>query len=57
MADNKPDVKISMERKELAKRFPPVPPTFSTIHDSDMAVPTRSDKRTSKWCPINQKWK
>jgi hypothetical protein len=49
MAATKPEVEITFERKELAKRFPSAPPTFSTMHDSDMALPTRSDMGTSKW--------
>ncbi len=42
MADYNPEVEMSRERKELAKRFKRLP-TYLTMPDSDMILPTWSD--------------
>jgi len=38
-----PEVEIAVERKVLAMRFQTATPTFSTMPDSEMSLPTRPD--------------
>jgi hypothetical protein len=57
MADTKPEVEITLERKELAKRFSSATAAFSTMPDSNISLPTRPDIGKSKWRPTNRMWK
>ncbi len=43
MADYNPEVEMTLERKDLLKRFQWLPSTFSTMPDLDMILPTWPD--------------